>query len=297
MQGFDSYLDSLSHPKSFVSASVGIGNRSFSLKNNALNSQESTTRQLSLTPSLGYYHKSGLGLTATAYAAQLNSRFLFYQYALTPSYDYINPTFSAGLSYTRYFGKDTSALTTSPYDHDLYAYLSFKRHNWRYGLAAGYAAGSFNDKLTYADSLLRFNTVLQKYQWVHYNKTVESYNHLKDFSLSASVRRDFHWDHIFDKDDDLSLNLTAYLMAGSSHINTDTHIDFSKKHLALGKFKRSYQNADGNAFQIQSTAFSAGLYYAIGNINIMPTWFIDYYFQESTQKFTQVFSFTLAYDF
>jgi hypothetical protein len=52
MDGFDAFLDSLAQPKSFFSASVGMGNRTFSIKNNALNTQETTTRQLSLTPTL-----------------------------------------------------------------------------------------------------------------------------------------------------------------------------------------------------------------------------------------------------
>ena len=62
MQDFDAFLDSLSQPKSFFSIGAGTGNRTFSIKNNALNAQEATTKQLSFTPTLGYYHKTGLGI-------------------------------------------------------------------------------------------------------------------------------------------------------------------------------------------------------------------------------------------
>src|SRR4051812_17781847 len=67
MQGFDAFLDSMSQPKSFFSVGTGIGNRTFSIKNNALNAQEATTKQLSFTPTLGYYHKNGLGISMTGF--------------------------------------------------------------------------------------------------------------------------------------------------------------------------------------------------------------------------------------
>ncbi len=296
MVGFDAYMDSLSQPKSFASLSVGAGNRSFSIKNNSLNTQE-TSRQLSFTPNLAYYHKSGLGISATGFLANLGNSFHFYQYAVTPSYDYIGSKFSAGISYTRYFGKDTATLNSSPYDNDFYAYFNLRRNTWRFGISAGYATGSFSDKITYSDSVYRYINLLQRYEWVHVNKTIESHNHIKDYSLSASVRKDFEWSHIFTKEDNITMSFTGYLVTGMSKIKTNTNINYATRKLLLAKFNRSYNNVDGNDFQIQSAALSASISYNIGNFNILPIWFMDYYFPDTEKKFNQVFSISLAYSF
>jgi len=297
MTGFDAFLDSLAQPKSFFSVSAGMGNRTFSIKNNSLNTQEATTRQLSFTPTLGYYHKNGLGFSATGFLANLGNNFHFYQYAITSSYDYISSKISTGISYTRYFGKDTATLNASPYDNDVYAYFNIHRNSWRYGIAAGYATGKFNDKLTYTDSVYRYINLLQRYEWVHVSKTIESTNHIKDFSLAASVRKDFEWYGVFTKKDNITASVTGYLVTGASKIKTSTNINYATKRLSLAKFKRSYNSADGNDFQVQSAALSASIFYTIGKYNLQPVWFMDYYFQDTDQKFSQVFSLSFAYNF
>ncbi len=296
MKGFDAFLDSLSKPRSFFSASIGMGNRSFSIKNNALNTQEATT-QLSLTPSLAYYHKDGLGIALTGFMTSLTNTFGFYQYAVTPSYDYITDKLSAGISYTRYFGKDTASLNASPYDNDIYAYLNFHRKSWRYGIAAGYATGNFRDKLSYPDSVQRFSNLLQRLVWVHVTRTVESNNNLRDFSLSGSLRKDFEWSGLLHKKDNIICSITTYLVTGASKIKTNTNVNYATKKITLAKFKKSYKDINGNGFQVQSAALSASAFYSIGSFSIQPIWFMDYYFQDTDQKFSQVFSLTFAYNF
>ncbi|MEO5681775.1 MAG: hypothetical protein ABIQ88_03990 [Chitinophagaceae bacterium] len=294
--GFDAFLDSMTQPKSFFSASAGMGNRSFSIKNNSLNTQESTTRQLSFTPTLAYYHKSGMGISTTGFLANIGPGFHFYQYAVTPSYDYTSQKIAAGISYTRYLGKDTATLNASPYDNDVYAYLNLRHKSWRYGIAAGFASGNFDDKLSYSDSIYRFSTLLQRYTWLHYTKTIESANHIKDFSLSASVRKDFEWYGVLNKEDNITVSITTYLVTGASKIKTNSNTNFSTRKLTLAKFRRSYSSADGNDFQIQSAALSASIFYSIGRCNVQPLWFMDYYFQDTDKKFSQVFSLTFAYN-
>src|SRR5437868_1771847 len=66
LKDFDSYLDSITKPKSFFSASFGIGNGYYSFENK--NSVYLTNMQkLMVSPSAGYYHRTGLGITATGY--------------------------------------------------------------------------------------------------------------------------------------------------------------------------------------------------------------------------------------
>ena len=300
LKDFKDLVDELVAPKSFFSVGAGLGNRTFSVKNNSLNTQESTTDRLSVTPYAGYYHKSGLGLTLMGFATSFpDQTFGVYQYAVTPSYDYTSRRFAAGISYTRYFGKDTALLSTSPYDNDAYAYISLIRKKWRFGLAAGYATGFFSDKLHYQDSVLRFSSILQRLVWVHYDATVHSKSKIRDFSLSATVRRDFQWDDVLKKGDNITFSIVGYLVGGSSHMNTSTdanvNLNFSK--ITLQRFRRSYANENGNRFQLQSTALSFSLYYAIGKFNINPVWFMDYYFPDASKKYSQVFSLAAGFNF
>ena len=44
-------------------------------------------------------------------------------------------------------------------------------------------------------------------------------------------------------------------------------------------------------------ALSVSAFYSIGSFSIQPIWFMDYYFQDTDQKFSQVFSLTFAYNF
>lgn len=295
MNGFDAFLDSALQVKSFFLLSAGVGNRTFSIKNNSLNTQESQTDRLSFTPAIGYYHKSGLGISVTGFVSTLHNKLDFYQYAITPSYDYISEKISAGISYTRYMGKDTAILNTSPYQNDLYGYFNIHHKTWQYGIAAGYATGSFSDKLSYKDSLLRFSTVLQRYQWIYYQKMVNSTNKIKDLSLSISVRKDFEWNRLFSKSDNLMLTFSSYIVGGASRIKSSTNINFKTEKITLARFRRSYQNIDGNDFQVQSAALSASLYYTFGKFSLMPVWFMDYYFPDSDKKLNQVFSLALGY--
>ena len=92
MKDFDKFLDSVSAPKSFfhVSMAAGTGIFSFENKNSVFLTSE---KKLILSPSVGYFHKTGLGLSATAYMINEDSRLSFYQYVFTPSFDVIKRRF------------------------------------------------------------------------------------------------------------------------------------------------------------------------------------------------------------
>ncbi|HSC40195.1 MAG TPA: hypothetical protein VLD19_20060 [Chitinophagaceae bacterium] len=300
MKDFKALVDELVAPKSFFSVGAGLGNRSFSVKNNSLNTQEATTDRLSVTPYAGYYHKSGLGLTLMGYASSLPDHAVgIYQYAITPSYDYVSHRLSAGISYTRYFGKDTALQSTSPYDNDMYAYVNLVRKSWRYGLAIGYATGEFSDKLHYEDSIQRFNNLLQRLQWVHYDVTIHAKEKIRDFSLSASVRKDFQWDDVLKKGDNITLSVVSYLVGGSSkiHTTTNSNVNLNFRKITLQRFRRSYKNDNGNDFQLQSAALCFSVYYTIGKFNISPVWFMDYYFPDASKQYSQVFSLSAGFNF
>lgn len=296
MKDFISFVDSIAAPKSFLSINLGVGNRTFSIRNNNLNAQEASTNVLSFTPSVGYYHKSGLGISVTGFVSSFNNQLQLYQYAVTPSYDYISKKLSAGVSYTRYLGKMDAIENTSPYDNDLYAYFNIHHKTWRFGISAGYATGNFTDKLSYKDSVLRYNPLTSRVEWFRYTVTTKTDNKIRDFSLAASVRKDIEWYDVIKKGDNLTLSITAYLVGGSSDVSSQTNLNITARKIELARLRRSYSSQDGNGFQFQSTAASLSLFYTIGKFNLQPIWFMDYYYPETSSHYSQVFSLTVGFN-
>jgi hypothetical protein len=296
MAELNAFLDSATASKSFFSVTMGVGNRTFSVKNNSLNTQATTTR-LALTPGMAYYHKSGLGIAATGFLSFMSRTPNWFQFAVTPSYDFISNKVAAGVSYTRYLDKDTSIANVSPYVNDWVAYFNYKRKSWRFGISFGYANGSFDERLSYRDLVKIFDSVTNRRVWRRITTTVNSNTKIKDLSVLASVRKDWEWIKVLQRNDALSLLLTSYLVTGTSRINTSGTVNFQARNINLRRFNRTFNTVEGTDFQVQSAAFSAGLFYAIGRFSIQPVWFIDYYFPETNQRVNQVFSVTAALNF
>src|SRR5687768_2689405 len=59
----DDFLDSITTPQNFLVANISFTNNYFNFTNNS-NIDIEANRKLSLTPSIGYYHKTGFGLNA-----------------------------------------------------------------------------------------------------------------------------------------------------------------------------------------------------------------------------------------
>jgi hypothetical protein len=139
--------------------------------------------------------------------------------------------------------------------------------------------------------------LLQRYQWVYVTKTIASKNHISDFSLSASIRRDFKWYGLFGKNDFLNLGFTGYLTAGSSRLHSETNVNYSLKKITLSRLRQTYSSEGKDEFQLQSTALSISLYYNIGKFAVLPGWFIDYFLQETDKRVSQTYSVTIAFSF
>src|ERR1044072_5774516 len=96
LKDFDSYLDSMVGRKSFFTVNMGIGTGFFSF-NDKNSVMLNTQKKLIFSPSAGYFHKSGFGISATAFALA-NNGLSIYQYAFSPSYDLIKKSISTGIN-------------------------------------------------------------------------------------------------------------------------------------------------------------------------------------------------------
>src|SRR6266513_3625303 len=119
-QDFDAFMDSILSPHSYFLGSLSMGKGYFSFENKGSSLIE-TSKKLTYSPTLGYYHKSGFGFTATGYIVNDETNLNFYQFSLSPSFDYLqNKDFATGVSYTRFFTKDSLPFYTSPFQNELY---------------------------------------------------------------------------------------------------------------------------------------------------------------------------------
>jgi hypothetical protein len=283
-------IGDLDKPTSYFYASIGVGNKLFSVKNNTANSSQTQVKKLYYTPSIAYYHKSGFNISLTPYITTDSGKIKVYQTALTPAYDYEGTKFSSGISYTRYIADHKSYNTNSIYQNDLFAYLTYTKPFLQPSISLGFSGGKYKE----------INIDSIKIAPNQYKKIRDSTdNTIRDFSLSIGVEHSFEFDSVFSKNDLLTFIPQLVLNAGSEKFTT-THTN--KAFAALLKkskqVRRSLSSIDNSPFAIQSLALSLDVLYEINNFTIAPNLYIDYYLPATTEKrTTAVFSLSVGYSF
>ena len=211
LQDLMNLLDSTDEPTSYTLVTVSIGNRLFSLHNNQLNANQSTSTTIVYNPSAGYFHKSGFSLSAGAYL--LNDAvkgFGATQYSITPAYDMAgSDKFSLGVSYTRYFVKDEYSAYSSPIQNDFYASFSYKKTWIEPGIALGYSTGE------YKQSIIKDTTINNIHRVLYDSASFR----INAFSMMLSASHRFDWYSVFKKDDGFEIAPSLLLNFGSSTTN------------------------------------------------------------------------------
>ncbi len=274
-------LSSSEKPASYFTASIGIGNRLFNVRNNALNAKQSSINKFIYSPALGYYHKSGASFSASANLLNDSvNGFGVNQYAVSPAYQLEgNKNFYFAFVYTHYFVNDIFSTYTSPLQNDFYTSLNYKKTWVQPGIALGYSTGKYGEvkrKRALYDSVT---------------------NNIKAFTFIISASHQFIWDNIFNKKDGMILNTALMLNTASSkvdiHHNTNAAnlLNFLNKKGKLPKFKTS-------PYQVESAGLSLDLQYVYGKFVFEPQVYFDYYLQQTEEnRFTSVITFNLSYSF
>jgi hypothetical protein len=287
-------LDSLNtiDAKSSFDVSIGFGNRLFSLSNNSLTADQADVRKLIVTPSVSYYHKSGFGVSLTTFLGSDSGTARVFQTGITPSYDYAGKKLSAGIAYTRYFDNKSLSVSPSPFQNDLYAYVSAEKGLLQPGLAIGYASGKYKE---YTDSIRMRPVPLPPIRILD----TTTYT-LKDFSLMGSVKHDFEFFQVLGKNDGLLISPQVMLIAGSqkfTSVSTTTAITRQPQGGAL-RVRRKSSATDKTGFSLQSAAFSLDIDYSTGKFYIRPQLYLDYYLpQTDGNRLTSTFSCVLGVSF
>ena len=117
----------------------------FSISRTILRKVLVVERKLMLSPSAGYMHKTGFGVSATGYAVA-EQKLNFYQAALTPSYDFIRRgKFSTGIAFTKYFTKEDLSFYTTPICNEISAYFTYRNFFVQPAVSLAYGWGSRTD--------------------------------------------------------------------------------------------------------------------------------------------------------
>lgn len=293
LMDFGKYLDSLAKPTSFFTVSAGIGTGYFSFENK--NSFVYTTsKKLLISPSVGYYHKSGLGLTATGFLLMDGSNSSFYQFALNPSFDYLrSKTISAGVSFTKYFSKDSLPFYTTPIQQEVFAYFGIKKWKLRPGISVSYGWGS--EEAYEQRQVLIWNRWLQRSQRGFV--TVKNKESVTDLAATASLKYNFSWYEVLGKDDAVTLTPVLLFTGGTQRFGFNTSYQSSANVLRNNFLPSNRQITETTGFGAQSLSLVLRGDYTFRKFFIMPQVLFDYYLPEADDRFSMAYSIVAGVNF
>ena len=284
----DGFIDSLTTPRSLLLINVGVNNSFFSGSGSPDQSRQ-REQGITITPALGYFHKSGLGINAAAYINTLNAAsFAPYQFALTGSYDYLGGhSILSGISLTRYLTTDSVSFYTSPLETEANVYLLYKRSWVKPSLSVTYAWGN---KLAYEERQ-EFLPNLRTRRPPGYT-VVTTEERISDFSVTAAVKHDFSWPDIMGERSAIRFTPQLALTSGTQRFgfnqNTSTS-SFKGNSPNILYSSESVQLNETSKFQpLSLTAFlKAG--FSKGVFSLQPQVSLDYYLPAKENNFTAGF--------
>jgi hypothetical protein len=279
----DALIDSLASPRSFLLLNIAAGQNHFTYQP-IKDGPEETRKQLVLTPSLSYFHKTGAGLSATASVVNSGDGLAPYQYSVAGSYDYLkNKALATGISFTHYITKSDLPFYTSPLQNEVYAYFSLRKLWFRPSIGVSYGWGSREDFEERATTIQNIN--LARRGFTRINTT----ERISDFNLFTSVRHDFYFLDLLHSD---YIRLTPQL----SFVSGTQQFGFNQTANSYITVRRSGRNVlyasenialdDALYFQPVSLTAFIKAEYAKGKFYVQPQVLFDYYFPASRNNFT-----------
>ncbi len=289
-------INDFDKPSSYFRIDIGLGNKLYSGSDKAIESLQNFSH-LIVTPSLGYYHKSGLGISFTGFLLKEKNKTLFNQYTITPSYAYTSGNVANVLiSYTHYFEKNKYSRNTSPVQNEFYGNILFKKPWLKPGLSTGYSFGKYNEIIKVDTTI----TVLTQQFHINYIDTVTT--KLSTFSVAASLEHSFLFFNLFSIKDGLSITPQLLLIGGMNTYNishTSSLSNFTQfTKIRLSRIRHFQSQANNKDFELQSAGFDLDINYSIGKFYFEPDIYLNYYLPKTKDnRFTQIFNFNTGITF
>jgi hypothetical protein len=289
IDAFLDLYDSLKAPRNYFLVSVGAGNTQFSVRNVALNAQQVSTN-LNITPTIGYYHKSGLGITYNNYLLMETGKTQLLQHAVTLSYDYLKgEKASYGISFTRFFGKKEFVNASSPYDNDVLAYVQFGKDKLQYGAMFGFSGGRYRETGQYLDSQQIRMPLTNQLVWQYYYVSDTSDVVIRDLSFIPYVRYNLVLDGI-GKNDYFNIQPTLMILGSRSKATIDSKGSIRQRRLLDRSRNYSETSSQKAAFQFQSVGLQLDASWYIGKFFLNPQLYLDYYLLSKENKWSALYS-------
>ena len=293
MKDFHRYMDSISKPRSFFTVSVGIGTGYFSYENKS-DFKFTTAKKPLLSPMVGYYHRSGFGINGAAFMVLGGASTELYQYAVSPSYDYVRSRYiSTGISFTKYFDKDSLPFYTTPIQQELFTYFTIKKWKLRPSLAVSYGWGS--KKEYERRQVLLWNRWLQQSERGFI--TIENEESVHDLAAILSLKYNFMWYSLLNKEDGLMLTPVLMFTGGTQRFGFNTSYQSPSTVIRNNFLPSNQQITEQTGFGAQSISFILRADYSIGKFFIMPQFLLDFYLPEAEDRFTSAYSVVAGFNF
>ncbi len=272
----DIFLDSLLMPRSYFLASVSAGSGYFNYvrRNNKLE----TVKKGVFTPTIGYYHKKGPGLTLSGNIIDDGEQVNLYQFSVTPSFDFIqNHDWVSGISFTRYFTKDSLSFYSSPLQNEFNAYVLWRKPWLQPGITASYGWGS-RTEYNKQEKYIRLLRLKRRRGYIFTTNTQED---ISDFSVAASVRHSFYWMHILGEKNYLKFTPQLSFSAGTQKFGfnrTTSTYPVNVRNSGNILYNTGDVSVDEKLkFQPLSLSLYLRPEYNIGKFFIQPQFILDYY--------------------
>lgn len=299
----ESFLDSLSAPRNMFIVNMGFSNNFINSK--TVNQTIESNRRLLFSPSIGFYSKMGLGLNLASFINDVGSSWYMYQWLTTASYDYLrSDKIFTGVNYTRYFTRDSVSFYVSPLENEMSAYLMYKPSKFKPSLAATYGWGTrenFRKGVQYIDVLKkgrgRGNGLIPPVGDTD-TLTIESIN---DFTLAASVRRDFVWMRLLGKNNITRLIPQLTFTSGTQRFGfNQTANSFITNKNEKGSVLYNTDNVeleDDLGFQPLSLAVALRSELSFGKFFFQPQLIADYYLPAKEKNLLMGFRINTGFSF
>ncbi len=291
----ESFLDSLLTPESYFLASVSLGKRYFNFKSKT-DVFIDATQKFTYTPTIGYYHHSGLGITVNSFIVKDPQNVNAYQHSISPSFDYLKDrNLATGITITKYFTKDSLPFYTTPLQNELYAYFTYRKWWLRPTIALSYGWGSRTDYIKREAYITSLRLRLRGYTVINTKESV------KDFSIITSVRHDFYWLNTLSRKDHIRVTPQISLTTGTqqfgfnmssntyaTEIRTNSNILFNSENVVLD---------DRTKFQPLAVTLFLRTEYAIGKFFVQPQLIFDYYIPATSKNLNTIASLNAGFMF
>ncbi|MBK7288976.1 MAG: hypothetical protein IPI78_01310 [Chitinophagaceae bacterium] len=287
-QDFEAFMDSILSPHSYFLATISLG-KSFYNFESKTNSSTKALQKLTYSPTVGYYHKSGLGISATGYIVDDGVNKNLYQSSISPSFDYLkNKAIAAGISYTRFITKDSLPFYTTPLQNELYGYFTYRKSWIRPTVAVSYGWGSRSDYSEREEQLIDIWLRRRGYTYIN---TEES---ISDFSLTTSIRHDFYWLDVLTYKDHIrftpQLSFTSGTQKFGFNQKSNTYVTKLPNNSSVLYNSDNVYLDDKLKFQPLALTMNFRGEYSIGKFFVQPQFALDYYFPATTDNFSSYFS-------